>query len=103
MLRKNIDKFNLEDLFYQGSLMTEVMKEMGFEEYSLLKNEYTNLPNGTKAVKQKSTYKLPNRIEKITSNIYFYFISDKWYVQLSLSCVDDEKCDEVYNKVLENI
>ena len=103
MLRKNIDKFNLEDLFNQGSLMTEVMTEMGLEEYTLLKNEYTNLPNGTKAVKQKSTYKIPNRIEKITSTIYFYFISEKSYVQLSLSCVDNEDCDEVFNKVLENL
>ena len=102
-LRKNIDKYNLEDLIYQGSLMPEVMKEMGLEEYSLLKNEYTNLPNGTKAVKQKSTYKLPNRIEKITSTVYFYFISEKRYVQLSLSCTENEDCDEVYNKVLENI
>ena len=102
-LRKNIDKSSLEDLLYEGSLMPEISKEIGLEEYSLLKNEYTYLPNGTKAVKLKSTFKIANRPEKITSTVYFYFISDKWYVQLSLSCVDDEKCDEVYNKVLENI
>tara|TARA_B100000524_G_scaffold244338_2_gene130957 strand:- start:1789 stop:2379 length:591 start_codon:yes stop_codon:yes gene_type:complete len=102
-LRKNVSYYNLEDLLYQGSLMPEVSKEMGLEEYSLLKNEYTYLPNGTKAVEQNSTFKLPNRAEKISSSVYFYFISDKWYVQLSLSCVDDEKCDEVYNKVLKNL
>ena len=102
-LRKNIDKFNLEDLIYQGSLMPEVSKQMGLEEFYLLKNEYTKLPDGTKAVMQKSTYKLPNRIEKITSTVYFYFISEKRYVQLSLSCIDNEDCDEVFNEVLENL
>ena len=102
-LRKNNDGYTLEDIIDQGELMPEVSKSMGLEEYSLKGNDYVYLSNGKKSVEQKSTFKLPNRAEKITSTTYFFFISDKWYIQLSFSGIDDDNCDDIFKEVLENL
>tara|TARA_B100001250_G_C19432062_1_gene627922 strand:- start:124 stop:699 length:576 start_codon:yes stop_codon:yes gene_type:complete len=104
-LLRNINEYSLEDLKSQGELMMTQFKSMGMEEVSLEGNDYVNLKSGKKALELKSTFKLPGRPEKVISTIYFYFISEdeKWYIQLAFSGLENDKCDDIFKAVMENL
>ena len=102
-LLKNVNDISFEDFKNQGELMMSQLRNAGMEEVFLKSTNIINLKNGKKAVEIKSTFKLPGTPEKVISSVYSFFISKNWLIQLSLSCVDNEDCDEVFNKVLENL
>ena len=102
-LLKNIYGHSLEDLKNQAESTMGQLRDAGMEEVFLKSSNIVNLKNGKKAVEIKSTFKLPGRPEKVISSIYSFFISKNWFIQLALSCTDNEDCDEVFNKVLENL
>jgi len=104
-LLRNINGYSLEDLKSQGELMMNQYKSMGMEEVSLEGNDYVNLKSGKKALELKSTFKLPARPEKVISTVYLYFISEdrEWYIQLALSGLENDKCDDIFKVLIENL
>ena len=102
-LVKNVYNLSFEDLKNQGELMMNQLRDAGMEEVLLKSTNTINLKNGKKAFEIKSTFKIPGRSEKIISSVYMFLISKDWLIQLSLSCVDSEDCDKIFNKVLENL
>ena len=104
ILTKNIYGLSLADIKNQAeSTMIGQLRDAGMEEVFFKSTNIVNLKNGKKAVEIKSTFKLPGRPEKVISSIYSFFISKNWFIQLAFSCTDNEDCDEVFNKVLENL
>ena len=85
--------------------MMNQYKSMGMEEVSLEGNDYVNLKSGKKALELKSTFKLPARPEKVISTVYLYFISEdrEWYIQLALSGLENDKCDDIFKVLIENL
>jgi hypothetical protein len=50
-----------------------------------------------------NTYNLPNYKENIRSWIYFFFLSDDYFIQISFSDLDSDICENLFNEVLKTI
>lgn len=50
-----------------------------------------------------NTYNLPNYKENIRSWVYFFFLSDNYFVQISFSDLDSDICENLFNEFLKTI
>jgi hypothetical protein len=50
-----------------------------------------------------NTYNLPNYKENIRSWVYFFFLSDNYFVQISFSDLDSDICENLFSEFLKTI
>ena len=105
-LLKNYLGLNIQQLkkYYENSIPE--WEKIGYKNVNIIESKFLSSLN-TKGVEIKTTFDYINpylnTIEKHRSRQYYFFISENYYLQISMNDTEDDKCDEVYDEILKSI
>jgi hypothetical protein len=99
---KNVYHYNISTLRKnsENNLINELKK---YAQNVILKKSEKLVLDGKQGFFIHSTFKLPNFSQNIRSWVYFFFLTDDYFIQISFSDFDNDNCEIIYKKVLNSI
>lgn len=99
---KNVYHFNIATL--KKNSETNLIKEL--KKYSVNSNlKYSNYItiDSNKGFLIHNTFNLPNFRENIRSWVYFFFLNNDYFIQISFSDFDSDNCKNTFDEVLKTL